>query len=513
VSVLLTQAHLKAQLPPHQARVLCLDSEWATVASQLADNPARNVTPEHLAYVIYTSGSTGRPKGAQIPHRGICNRLLWMQDAYQLSPADRVLQKTPYSFDVSVWEFFWPLLTGARLVIARPGGHRDSAYLVRLIAQEQVTVLHFVPSMLQVFLEEPDLGRCTSLRHVMCSGEALPWELQKRFYGRLSAHLHNLYGPTEASVDVTSWACERWSDLGLVPIGRPIANTQMYVLDKSLQPVPPGIPGELHIGGVGLARGYLNRAELTAEKFIADPFGGPGARLYKTGDLARWRPDGSLEYLGRLDHQVKIRGFRIELGEIEALLGQHPQVREAVVMARADGPAGKQLVAYLVAQQPEAAPAANELRSFLKEKLPDYMVPAAFVFLEAMPLTASGKVNRRALPAPDLGPAAHATEYVAPRTPLEELIAGLWVQVLGVERVGVHDNFFALGGHSLLATQLVSRVRGQFAVELPLRNLFETPTVAGLAERIEAQQLVTEAAQAAQALTPAAGADRDEGEL
>jgi amino acid adenylation domain-containing protein len=513
VSVLLTQEHLLDRLPPHDAQVLCLDTDWPALAGQAKGNLSVPMTPEHLAYVIYTSGSTGRPKGAQIPHRGICNRLLWMQDAYRLSAADRVLQKTPYSFDVSVWEFFWPLLTGARLVIAKPGGHRDSAYLVRLIAEQQVTVLHFVPSMLQVFLEEPGLERCTSLRHVVCSGEALPWELQKRFYGRLSANLHNLYGPTEASVDVTSWACERWSDLGVVPIGRPIANTQMYVLDRYLQPVPPGIPGELHIGGVGLARGYLKRPELTAEKFIPDPFGAAGARLYKTGDMARWRSDGSLEYLGRLDHQVKIRGFRIELGEIEAVLGQHAGVREAVVLAREDGPAGKHLVAYIVARQAEAAPTANELRGLLKEKLPEYMVPGAFVFLEAMPLTASGKVNRRALPAPEIGAGAAATEYVAPRTPLEELIAGLWAEVLGVERVGVHDNFFALGGHSLLATQLVSRVRGHFAVELPLRNLFETPTVAGLAERIEAQQLVTEAAQAARALSHVASADRDEGEL
>ena len=349
VPVLLAQGQLVEGLPEHKAEVVRVDSGWGKISLESVENPASGVTAENAAYVIYTSGSTGQPKGAINKHGGIRNRLLWMQDAYQLTQVDRVLQKTPFSFDVSVWEFFWPLLTGARLVVARPGGHRDSAYLVKLISEQQITTLHFVPSMLRVFLEATGLETCGSLRQVMCSGEALPFELQERFFVQLNAELHNLYGPTEAAVDVTFWACERASERRIVPIGRPIANTQIYILDSHLQPVPIGVPGELHIGGVGLARGYLNRPELTAEKFIPDPFSAEAdARLYKTGDLARYLPDGNIEYLGRIDHQVKVRGFRIELGEIEAVLSQHPAVREAVVIAREDMQGDKQLVAYVV---------------------------------------------------------------------------------------------------------------------------------------------------------------------
>jgi amino acid adenylation domain-containing protein/non-ribosomal peptide synthase protein (TIGR01720 family) len=444
------------------------------------------VTVDNLAYVIYTSGSTGQPKGAMNTHRGLCNRLRWMQQAYHLTPADRVLQKTPFSFDVSVWEFFWPLMTGARLVMARPGGHQDSAYLVQLVAAQQITTLHFVPSMLGLFLEEPRLETCASLRRVLCSGEALPFELQERFFARLDGELHNLYGPTEASIDVTAWACQRQSQSPSVPIGRPIANTQIYLLDAQLQPVPIGVAGELHIGGVGLARGYLHRPDLTAEKFIPHPFSPePGARLYKTGDLARYLPEGAIEFLGRLDQQVKIRGFRIELGEIEAVLRHHPAVGEVVVLARDEGPGEKRLVAYVVPLPAQSVPL-SELRSFLQAKLPDYMVPAAFVLLPALPLTPNGKLDRRALPPPEQGRPELKRAYVAPRTPTEEVVAGLWAQVLGIEQVGVEDNFFELGGHSLLATQVLSRLRTAFQVELPLRALFEAPTVAGLAQSIEA---------------------------
>jgi len=350
VKVLLTQARLAGSLPVYNGRVVCVDEEWERIArGQATVNPAYEAGPENLAYMIYTSGSTGRPKGAMNTHRGICNRLLWMQNQYGLIEADKVLQKTPFSFDVSVWEFFWPLLVGARLVVAEPGGHRDPAYIVKLVFERGITVMHFVPSMLRVFLQEPGAERCQSLRHVICSGEALPHDLQEQFFRLLPSQLHNLYGPTEAAVDVTHWTCRRGDERKIVPIGRPVWNTQIYILDRYLQPVPMGVPGELHIGGVQVGRGYHRRPELTAEKFIPDPFSGDReARLYKTGDLCRWLPDGSVEYLGRMDFQVKIRGFRIELGEIEDALRQHPAVRDAAVIAREDVPGDKRLVAYIV---------------------------------------------------------------------------------------------------------------------------------------------------------------------
>lgn len=485
VPVLLTQAKLVERLPRQAAEVVCLDMGWDEIATESSENPADSVMPDNLAYVIYTSGSTGSPKGAMNTHRGICNRLLWMQDAYRLMEADRVLQKTPFSFDVSVWEFFWPLLTGARLVVARPGGHQDSAYLVKLISEQKITTLHFVPSMLQVFLSEPTLEACRCLRQVMCSGETLPTTLQELFFARLGAELHNLYGPTEAAVDVTFWACERSRRARAVPIGRPIANIEIYLLDSHLKPVPVGVPGELFIGGVGLARGYLNQPELTTEKFIPNSFSDePGARLYKTGDVARYLPDGNIEFLGRVDHQVKIRGFRIELGEIEVVLSQHPAVRETVVLAREDGRGEKRLVGYIVTVA-TPAPSTSELRSFLQHKLPNYMVPAAFVFLDSLPVTSSGKVDRNALPEPDQNRLETEESYVAPRTPVEELLAGIWSDLLKIAKVGARDNFFDLGGHSLLATQVISRIRITFRIDLPLRRLFETPTVAGLARAIQ----------------------------
>jgi amino acid adenylation domain-containing protein/thioester reductase-like protein len=468
-----------------QIHVVCLDSDLEGITKQDDENLVSLVTGENLAYVIYTSGSTGSPKGSMNTHKGICNRLVWMQEAYRLTEEDRVLQKTPFSFDVSVWEFFWPLISGASLVVARPGGHQDRDYLVKLITEQGITTLHFVPSMLRIFLEAKGLEACGCLRRVICSGEALSWELQERFFVRLGAELHNLYGPTEAAVDVTSWACKRQSERKVVPIGRPIANTRIYILDPRLRPVPIGVAGELHIGGVGLARGYLNRPDLTAEKFISSPFrDDPGARLYKTGDLARYLPDGNIEFLGRLDHQVKIRGFRIELEEVESALAQHAAVREVVVMAREDRVGEKPLVAYVVARQ-ELTPTAGELRSYLKEKLPEFMVPSAFVLLEAMPLTANGKVNRKALPTPDHTRYCSLEHYVAPRNQTEEVLAGICAQLIGIESVGIHDNFFELGGHSLLGAQFVSRVQEAFHVEVPLRKLFELPTVAELAEAIE----------------------------
>jgi amino acid adenylation domain-containing protein len=478
--VLLTQSRLAGRLPPHTAHTVCLDDGWDSDTD--GDGDLRldvGVGPEHLAYVIYTSGSTGPPKGAMNSHRGICNRLLWMQDAYRLTAADTVLQKTPCSFDVSVWEFFWPLLAGARLVLARPGGHRDPAYLAQLIQRARVSVCHFVPSMLEAFLRTPGLEeRCVSLRDVVCSGEALSYALQERFFTRLGARLHNLYGPTEAAVDVTAWACRQGDGPRVVPIGRPIANTRLHVLDRQLQEVPVGVPGELYIGGVGLARGYHNRPELTAERFVEHPQLG---RLYRTGDVGRWQAEGVIEYLGRMDRQVKVRGCRVELGEVEAALREHPAVREAVAVAREETPGDVRLVAYVVPRDVEGGAPAEALREHLKEKLPEYMVPSVFVTLEALPLSPNGKLDHRALPAPNRARAGTAGSYVAPRNPVEEAVARIWAEVLGVERVGIHDNFFDLGGHSLLATQALSHIQQEFPVDIPLRRLFEEPTVATLA--------------------------------
>lgn len=482
VPVLLTQRDLLSWLPVGRAVVLCASELAEELQREPVEAPPVEVAGEDLAYVIYTSGSTGRPKGVMNVHAGIRNRLLWMQDAYRLDASDRVLQKTPFSFDVSVWEFFWPLMTGACLVVARPEGHKDGAYLIETIQREQITTLHFVPSMLQVFLLEEGVEDCPSLRRVICSGEALSRELQERFFARSSAELHNLYGPTEAAVDVTAWACRRDGDPRSVPIGRAISNTQMYVLDRQLQPVPGGVAGELFIGGRNLARGYLNRSDLTAERFVPHPFDpAPGTRLYRTGDLARYREDGALEYLGRLDHQVKLRGFRIELGEIEQVLAGHPGVREAIVTARQQA-GDTRLVAYLSG---EAAPTAGELIAYLKERLPEYMVPAVFVTLPGFPLSPNGKVDRAALPEPELSrSAASAAPYEAPRDRVERTIAEAWTRLLGIDQVGVNDNFFELGGHSLLVAELRSTLQTTLQRPLTLVELFQFPTVRSLAEHL-----------------------------
>ncbi|HEX8318270.1 amino acid adenylation domain-containing protein, partial [Longimicrobium sp.] len=481
VPLVLVQAALREAVPAREgAGVLAVDTLAEEIAAENTENSESGAGPDSLAYVIYTSGSTGRPKGVMNQHRGVVNRLVWMQAHFRIGADDVVLQKTPFGFDVSVWEFFWPLQQGARLVMARPDGHRDPAYLRDVIEREGVTTLHFVPSMLQPFVDAVEAGRCGSLRHVVCSGEALPPALVRRFYDRFAGPvvLTNLYGPTEAAVDVSWWGCAREDAAGVVPIGRPVWNTRLYVLDAALEPVPVGVPGELYIGGVQVARGYQGRAAMTAERFVPDPFSTEGgARLYRTGDRARWRADGAIEYLGRLDFQVKVRGFRIELGEIESVLRGHEGVTDCVVVARAD--AGEtRLVAYIVGDAE-----AEALRTHVRRSLPEYMVPSAFAFLDALPLTPNGKLDRKALPAPEL--ASAEDRYVAPRTPAEEVLAGIWAEVLRLERVGVQENFFELGGHSLLGTRVVSRIREVFAVELPLRALFEGPTVAELAVRVE----------------------------
>jgi len=475
--------------------VVNLDEQGAEVARESRDQLTPLAGPDNLAYVIYTSGSTGKPKGAMLAHRGIVNRLQWMQDTYKLTPQDRVLQKTPYSFDVSVWEFFWPLMYGATLVVARPRGHQDSAYLVKIISDQRITTMHFVPSMLQVFLREKGLENCRSLRQVICSGEALPSETESRFYAALKADLHNLYGPTEASIDVTYWACERESKRRLVPIGRPIANTRVYILDQQMQPVPIGVPGELYLGGVALARGYHARPDLTADRFVPDPFSiAQGARLYRTGDLTRYLAGGEIEFLGRTDHQVKVRGFRVELGEIEAALGNQTGVRDCVVVAREVTTADQRLVAYIAGDKESIKLA--ELRQKLREQLPEYMVPSSFVLLEELPLTPNGKVDRKQLPAPEQIAIEEHHVSEQPRSPVTEVLAGICEQLLGIQDINIHANFFDLGGHSLLAMQVISRLNDAFDLEVPLYVLFESPTVAALAQHVEVLLAGSQAAPA-----------------
>jgi amino acid adenylation domain-containing protein/non-ribosomal peptide synthase protein (TIGR01720 family) len=451
--------------------VQVLNLDRLDLSKQPVTAPVVEIHPEQLAYMIYTSGSTGKPKGAGNTHAALFNRLAWMQEAYNLDATDAVLQKTPFSFDVSVWEFFWPLMVGARLVMAQPGDHRDPALLTALIEKHQISTLHFVPSMLAAFMAQDDLSGCSSLKRIVCSGEALPADLARETLQRLpNAGLFNLYGPTEAAIDVTHWTCR--SEPGAsVPIGRPIANLQIHILDSRLNPQPIGVPGELYIGGDGLARGYHQRPALTAERFVASPFG-DGERLYRTGDLARWRADGAVEYLGRLDHQIKLRGLRVEIGEIESALLDHPGVSEAVVVARQLA-TGMQLVGYLVAETFDE----EQLRTRLKHRLPDYMVPAHLVMLEKFPLSANGKLDRKALPEPQLQQRA----FEAPLSGVESQLAELWQDLLGVEQVGRQDNFFELGGHSLLGIQLVAQIRRDLKLELPLRALFESPVLAELA--------------------------------
>ncbi|MCU1647929.1 MAG: amino acid adenylation protein, partial [Nocardia sp.] len=434
--------------------------------------------PHNTAYVIFTSGSTGRPKGVAVTHAAIVNRLVWMQTEYGLFDDDVILQKTPATFDVSVWEFFWPLQVGAQLVVAKPDGHRDPAYLADLIAEYDVTTAHFVPSMMSVFVAEPKAADCVSLRQVFASGEALPAPTAHKLLELTGAQLHNLYGPTEAAVDVTYHEVTA-ADTVSVPIGRPVFNTRVYVLDARLHPVAPGVAGELYLAGVQLARGYVARPELTADRFVADPFH-RAERMYRTGDLVKWTGAGELEYLGRTDFQVKLRGLRIELGEIEAALTAVDSIAQSVVVVRSDDRLGDQLVAYVI---PAAGLVVDVegVRAELQDALPGYMVPNAFVVLDAFPLNASGKLDRKKLPAPVF----EAKVFRAPSTPIEEIVAGTFSDVLGVGRVGVDDDFFELGGNSLIATQVTARLGAALDIQLAVRDLFEASTVSALAARVE----------------------------
>ena len=506
-AVVLTQRALAERLPADPGRVFRLDADQALTEAYPDSDPRVAVDPDDLAYVIHTSGSTGTPKGVMVSHRAIVNRLRWMQEAYPIGPGDVLLQKTPATFDVSVQEFFLPLLTGARMVLARPLGHLDDSYLLELIEAEQVTWVHFVPSMLRGFLQAAGPARVPSLRRVVCSGEALSGDLRDRFFATCGAELINLYGPTEAAVDATGWRCGADQQEPAVPIGAPIANMTCHVLDRFGRPVPVGVTGELHLGGTGLARGYLGRPDLTAERFIRDPR--TGTRLYRTGDLVRWRPDGNLDYLGRNDGQVKINGVRIELGEIEQALRQHPLVADAAVtVAAADG--SRFLAAYVVSGY-DGADLTDLLRRHLADLLPLHLLPATVGVLERLPLTANGKLDRGRLPAAVVRPARGAP----PATETEQTVAAIWAELLPgpADRLDVDSSFFSAGGSSLQALQVASRVRAAFGVSLSLRQFFTTPRLgqlAGLVDELVAARQAQQDAERARIESEIAGLTEEE---
>ena len=484
IVVLLTQRVLIENLPKCKAKVICLDSDWDLIEQECDENLICNVSAGNLAYINYTSGSTGQPKGVEVLHRGIA-RLLFGIDYVQLNSDQTFLQMATISFDASTFELWGALLHGARCVLF-PEQIPTSKDLSNVIKKHRISSLWLTGSLFNAVIDEAP-ETLLGISQLLIGGEALSVTHVRRALELLpNTQIINGYGPTESTTFTCCYPIPKKISNAIrsIPIGRPIGNTEVYLLDSCLQPVPIGTHGELYIGGDGLARGYLNGTELTAEKFFPNPFSDKsGARLYKTGDLARYLADGNIEFLGRIDHQVKIRGFRVELGEIEIVLGRHPAVQETVVLAREDKRGDKRLTAYVV---PEGrhSPTTGELRAFLKEKLPDYMVPSYFAMLDMFPLTPNGKVDRGSLPTPDTARPKIEEIFVAPRTPLQRAIAKTWAQVLGLERVGVHDNFFELGGHSLLATRIMSRLSEAFKIELPLRSLFEAPNVAELARDI-----------------------------
>jgi amino acid adenylation domain-containing protein len=478
VGVLVTQTAIRANLPATAAQIVNLDRDWMSqIPSSDGSQLSSGVTPDNLAYIIYTSGSTGKPKGVQIPHRNVVNLLNAMRQQPGLAAEDTLISVTTLSFDIAVAELFLALSVGAHLVIARREVASDGNRLMNLMSEVAATYLQATPATWRLLLTAGWNGSLGM--KIISGGEALPRDLANQLIDK-GASLWNMYGPTETTIWSSGYRIE--SIEAPITIGYPLANTQMYILDTQMQPVPVGIAGELHIGGAGIARGYLNRPELTAEKFIANPFDST-ARLYKTGDLARFLPNGQIECLGRIDFQVKVRGFRIEIGEVEATLSEHPAIRECAIAAWKNADSDERLVAYIVSARGDASATVGEMRTFMKQKVPEFMVPSNFVLMDALPLTANGKVDRKALPKPDVAKSI-AENYVAPRTEIERDMAAIWATILKIERVGIHDNFFELGGHSLLAAQLLSRIRQQFAVEIQLRLLFEASTVAELADRI-----------------------------
>ncbi|MFQ5615529.1 MAG: amino acid adenylation domain-containing protein, partial [Anaerolineales bacterium] len=482
--VLLTQERLRSVSDGQKVHVFYLDSDWGKISGESLVNPSSDVMAGNLAYAIYTSGSTGKPKGVLVSHENLVHSTC-ARAFYYKHPVGRYLLLSSFSFDSSVAGIFWTLIQGGALVLPPAGTQRDPRLIIDMIARHRVTHSLCLASHYSLILTEAEREKMTSLNTAIVSGEVFSLALVNRHdHFSSGADLYNEYGPTEASVWCIVFDCHEPFLGNKVPIGFPIANTQAYLLNSHLLPVPIGVPGEMYIGGIGVTRGYLNRPGLTADRFIPDPFGSqPGARLYKTGDIARYLPDGSIEFLGRMDDQVKIRGYRIELGEIEVILGQYPAVQEVAVIAREDTPGEKRLVAY-VTPNPGQELTVRALRDYLSKKLPDYMVPSAYIFMDVLPRTPIGKLDQEVLPAPARVRPNLDIAFVVPRTPLEEVLAGIWAEVLDVEEVGVDDNFFELGGHSILVTQLASRVRNTLPVELPLRTLFEMPTVAGLAESL-----------------------------
>ncbi|WP_405169073.1 non-ribosomal peptide synthetase [Paenibacillus sp. FSL H3-0286] len=462
-------------------KCLNLNEDWSAIETQPKFNPKSEVTIDSLAYMIYTSGSTGKPKGAMNTHKAINNQLLWMQEEFKISAEDRLLQKTPFSFDVSIPEIFWPLSIGASLYLAVPEGHKDPSYLIEAIQKNQITIIGFVPSMLTIFLEDPEASRCTSLQRVLVAGEALTSDLQNNFFGCFpSTELYNLYGPTETAVHATSWKCNKEMEKADIPIGRPAANTQVYILDRYLSPTPIGVAGELHIGGVQVGKGYYNRSELTNEKFILNPFK-QEELLYKSGDLARFTTEGVIEYLGRLDHQVKLRGFRIELGEIEAAIRLHPKIREVVLDLKGSSPDDKQLVAYFTTEayfQLEA----REIRSFLGAVLPEYMVPSFFIQLTQMPLLPNGKIDKRSLSNAHNILEEKKDPIKLPSSVLEIELGQIWKDILRISEVGIEDNFFEIGGHSLLVIKVRSKVLEKLHKNISMMDLFRFSTIQSLAQ-------------------------------
>jgi amino acid adenylation domain-containing protein len=490
VQLLLVQEQVCKVLPDFQGSLISLDTRWQQFEQKSPQNPSGGAQLDDLAYVIYTSGSTGKPKGVMVSHRAIGNRLLWGRQAIGLTTSDRVVQVASFSFDISLWEIFAPLQSGACVVLAHPQGYQDSNYLLTLLVQQQITIAHFVPTMFQIVLDARGLARCGNLRQVLYGGEASPSDVPERFFAQSQAHLQQFYGPTEAAINATSWTGDPQKPDEHASLGHPIANMQVYLLDEEGQPVSSGSVGEIYLGGMGLARGYLGNPDLSAERFVPHPFSQrKGERLYKTGDLARYRPDGQLEFVGRYDQQVKLRGVRIELGEIEAVLRNDLAVREAVVLMHEEPSGDKYLVAYLILQPLHKKEEAwTSIRDHIRTYLPPVMQPNAFVFLESLPLLPNGKVDRLAMPALTAKyPIERYTEEEIhpPRTQMEVLLADIWGEVLGSERRSIFDNFFESGGHSLLATQFIARVFVEFGIELSLLDFFEGPTIAELAELVE----------------------------